>query len=200
MAALKFDAVETTLGAMFRDECVARDDLVDLGVADGLGHLTEQRIGDRGRRPHRKSAEHAARLTTVVIDLGEDRNTMTVHRVGDALVSGDHVAMEAVNEFLVGPVRGVRAVFLGDDEPGSTRGARGVVRGVLFGGFSVAGVVGEVRTEDDAITRAHGSELQGSPQVLVRHRPKRYARPRSLFMFWVGERTESVRSPTQNEG
>ena len=45
--ALQFDAVEAALGAVLGDERVAGDDLVDLGVGDGLGHLAEQRVGDR---------------------------------------------------------------------------------------------------------------------------------------------------------
>ena len=51
VAALQLDAVEAALGAVLGDQRVAGDDLVDLGVGDGLGHLAEQRVGDRRTAP-----------------------------------------------------------------------------------------------------------------------------------------------------
>ena len=47
MAALQFNAVESTLGAVFRDLRITGGDLVDLGVGHSLWNLAKQRIGDR---------------------------------------------------------------------------------------------------------------------------------------------------------
>ena len=59
--------------------------------------------------------------------------------------------MKSVDEFFVRPIGGMRAVFFGDDESGATGSASRVIRGVLSSGFTVAGVVGQVGTEYDAV-------------------------------------------------
>ncbi|MEY3823492.1 MAG: hypothetical protein RL628_1600, partial [Actinomycetota bacterium] len=94
---------------------------------------------------------------------GKDRHAMTMNRIGDALVARDHVAMKTVNEFLVGPVGGVRAVLFGDDEPGAASCTRRVVVGVLLGGLTIAGVVGEVGAKDDAVAGRHRPEFKRCP-------------------------------------
>ena len=66
------------LGAMFGDGCVAGHDRVDLVPGDRLGHLAEQRIGDRRGRPDGETGVHRRGLAPVVVDLGEDRRAMTV--------------------------------------------------------------------------------------------------------------------------
>ena len=169
VAALQFDAVEPTLCAVLGDHRVAGDDLVDLGLVDRFGHLAEQRVGHCRRCPHRHARVHAAGLTSVVVDLGEDGHAVPVNGIGDGSVAGDDVAVEPVDELLVGPVGRVCAVLLGDDEPGATGGACGVVRGMLLGGPAIARVVGEVRAEDDAVAGGDRPELQRGPQVPVGH-------------------------------
>ena len=163
MTALQFNAVKTTFGTMFGNCDVTRDDLIDLGMSDSFGNFAKEGIGNRRRRPHRKTTEHAAGLTTVVVDLGKDRHAMAMDSIGDALVARDHVAMKTVNEFLVGPVGGVGAVLFGDDESGTARCTRRVVIGVLLGGLAVAGVVGEVGAKDNAVAGRHRPEFKRCP-------------------------------------
>ena len=67
-----------------------------------------------------------------MVDLGEDRHPVTVHRLGDPPVAGDHVTVEAVDQLLVGPVGRMGGVLLGDDQPGAAGGSLRVVGGVLF--------------------------------------------------------------------
>ena len=163
MTALQFNAVKTTFGTMFGDGDVARNDLVNFGVRDGLGYFSKEGIGNCRWRPNGKATEHAACLTAVVIDLGKDRHAMTMNRIGDALVARDHVAMKTMNQFFIGPVGGVGAVLFGDDESGTTSGAGCVVVGVLLGGLTIAGVVGEVGAKDDAVAGRHRPEFKRCP-------------------------------------
>ena len=167
VAALQLDAVEPTLRAVLGDECVAGDDLVDLGMRDGLRHLTEQRVGDCRGCPHGQAGVHAAGLAAVVVDLSEDRHPMAMDRFCDGSVARNHVAMKAVDQLFVRPVRGVRAVLFGDDQASAASRTRRVVGGVLLGRLAVACVVGEVRAEHDAVARRHRPQLQRSPQVPV---------------------------------
>ena len=44
--------------------------------------------------------------------------------------------MKPVNEFFVGPIGGMGAVFLGDNQTRSASGTGGVVIGVLIRGFA----------------------------------------------------------------
>ena len=169
VAALQLDAVEATLGTVLGHERVAGDDLVDLGAVDRLRYLAEQRVGHGRWRPHRQAREHRGRLSAVVVDLSEDRCAMSVHGVGDPPVAGDHVAVEAVDQLLVRPVGGMGRVLLGDDQPGSAGGAGRVVRRVLFGGLAVTCVVREVGAEDDAVAGSDRPQLEGGPQIPVRH-------------------------------
>ena len=169
VAALQLDAVEAALGAVLGDERVAGDDLVDLGRRDRLGHLAEQRIGDRRRRPHRQPGVHRRGLAAVVVDLGEDRDPVAVDGVGDPAVAGDDLAVEAVDQLLVRPVGRVGGVLLGDDQAGAAGGAGAVVGGVLLGRQAVAGVVREVGREHDPVAGRDGTELERGPQVAVRH-------------------------------
>ncbi len=149
--ALQLDPVEAARPAVAGDERVAGDDLGDLACVDRLRHLAEQRVGDRRRRPDRQARVHPRALPAVVVDLGEDRDVVAVHGVGDRAVAGDDLGPEAVDELLVGPVGRVGRVLLGDDEPGAAGGPRGVVRGVALGREPVLGVVRQVGREDDAV-------------------------------------------------
>ncbi|CAB4912027.1 unannotated protein [freshwater metagenome] len=148
---------------MFGNSDVTRDDLIDLGMSDGFRNFAKEGIGNSRWCPHRKTTEHAARLTTVVVDLGKDRHAMTMDGIGDSLVARNHIAVKTVNEFLVRPVGGVRAVLFGDDESGATRCTRGVVVGMLLGGLAITGVVGEVGAEDNAVSGRHWPELKRCP-------------------------------------
>ena len=163
MTALQFNAVKTTFGTMFGNCDVTRNDLVDFGVRDSFRYFAKEGIGNCRRRPHRKTTEHAAGLTTVVIDLGKDRHAMTMNRIGDALVARDHVSMKTMNEFFVGPVGGVRAVLFGDDESGTARCTRRVVVGMLLGGLAITGVVSEVGAKDNAVAGRHRPEFKRCP-------------------------------------
>ena len=163
MTALQFNAVKATFGTMFGNGDVARDDLINFGVRDSFGNFAKEGIGNRRRCPHRKTTEHAAGLTTVVVDLGKDRHAMAMDSIGDALVARDHVAMKTVNEFLVRPVGGVGAVFFSDDEPGAARCTRRVVVGMLLGGLAVTGVVSEVGAKDNAVAGRHRPEFKRCP-------------------------------------
>ncbi len=159
--ALQLDAVEAPLGAVRRHCGIGIHDLGDLVVVDRLGDLTEQRVGHCGGSPHRQPRVHRGGLAPVVVDLGEYGHPVAVHRVGDPAVTGNHVAVEAVYQLLVGPVRGVGGVLLGDYQSRAAGGALGVVGGVLVGGKTVVRVVGEVRGEDDPVAHRDGSELCG---------------------------------------
>ena len=107
VAALQFDAVEATLGAVFGDQAYPAMISSISACGDGLGDFAEQRVGDRRRRPDRQARVHRTRLPAVVVDLGEDRDSMAVHGVGDRAIARDDVAVEAVDELLVRPVGGV---------------------------------------------------------------------------------------------
>ena len=163
MTALQFNAIKSTFGTVLGNGDVARNDLVNFGVRDGLGYFAKQRIGNCRRRPNGEATEHAAGLSAVVIDLGKNRHAMTMNRIGDALVARDHVAMKTVNEFFVRPVGGVGAVLFSDDESGTASGTGGVVVGVLLGGLAIAGVVGEVGAKDDAVSGRHWPEFKRCP-------------------------------------
>ena len=156
---------------MFGHLRITGDDLVDLGSSDSLRHLAKQRIGDRRRCPHRQPRVHRTGLTTVVVDLGEDRDAVTVNGVGDRPIPGDHITMEAVDQLLVRPIRRMRRMLLGDDQAGAAGSPRRVVRSVLLGRLAIAGVVGEVGAEDDAVADGDGTERQRSPQVPVAPSP-----------------------------
>ena len=179
-----------------------------------LGTSRNSGIGDGRRGPHRQARVHRAGLSAVVVDLGEDRHVMAMHRIGHLPVAGDHVAMEAVDQLLVRPIGGMCRVLLGDDQAGATRGARRVVRGVLLGRLAVAGVVGEVRAEDDSVACRDRTDRQRSPEVAIGHRwvrlpmlgstvscatsysaSKKY--PRTGVMRWL--RPPSQRSPRPNQ-
>ena len=172
--ALQLDPVESTFGAVLGDRRVTGHDLLDLCRRDRLRHLPEERIGDRRRRPHREPGVHRAGLTAVVVDLGEDRHPVAMHRLGDPSVAGDDVAMEAVDELLVRPVGRMGRVLLGDDQPGATRRPSAVVRRVLLGGFAVAGVVREVGAEHDPVAGGDRADRQRCPEVPVRHHARGY--------------------------
>jgi hypothetical protein len=159
--ALELDPVEAALGTVLRNQRVPGHDLVDLGLVDRLGDLPEEGVGDGGRRPHRSARVHGRGLAAVVVDLGEDRRAVTVHGLSDAAVAGDHLAVEAVDQLLVGPVRRMRRVLLGDDEAGAALGAGAVVRGVLLGGPAVPRVVREVRAEHDPVAHVTGPSASG---------------------------------------
>ena len=163
MTALQFNAIKSTFGTVLGNGDIARNDLVDFGVGDGLRYFAKQRIGNCRWRPNGEATEHAARLTAVVIDLGKNRHAMTMNRIGDALVARDHVAMKTMNQFFIGPVGGVGAVLFGDDESGTASGTGGVVVGVLLGGLAIAGVVGEVGAKDDAVSGRHWPEFKRCP-------------------------------------
>lgn len=159
MTALQFNAVKTTFGTMFGDSYVTRDDLINLGVRDGFRNLAEEGIGNRRRCPHWKTTEHAARLTTVVVDLGKDRHAMAVDRIGDSLVARDHVATKTMDQLLIGPVGGVCTVLLGDDKARAARCTRRIVVGMLLGGFAITGIVGEVSAKDNSVSGRYRPEL-----------------------------------------
>ena len=171
VGALELDAVEPPGHAVGGDGGVAVDDLGDLVGLDRLRHLAEQRVGDGARRPHRQSGVHGGRLAAVVVDLGEDRHAVGVHGVGDPPVAVDHLGVEAVDQLLVGPVRRVGRVLLGDDEAGPAGGPGRVVGGVLLGGQAVGGVVGEVGREHDAVGHRDRAQPQRGEQVPVPARP-----------------------------
>ena len=88
---------------------------------------------------------------------------MAMDSIGDAFVARDHVVMKTVNQFLVGPVGGVRAVLFGDDESGTARCTRRVVVGMLLGGLAIAGVVSEVSAKDNAVAGRHRPEFKRCP-------------------------------------
>ena len=87
---------------------------------------------------------------------------MAVNGVRDRPIPGDHIAMEAVDQFLVWPVRRMRRMLFCDDEAGAASRTRRVVSRVLLGRLAIVGVVGEVGTEDDAIADGDGTERKRS--------------------------------------
>jgi hypothetical protein len=84
---------------------------------------------------------------------------MAVNFISDSLVPRYDITMESMDQLFIGPVCGMGTVLLGDDESGSTSSACGVIGGVLFGGQTIAGVIGEVRAENDTVPSCDGSEL-----------------------------------------
>ncbi len=175
LRALQFHAVEPALGAVPGDAGVAGHDLRDLVRLHRLGHLAEQRVGDRAGRLHREPGVHPGGLAAVVVQLGQDRDPVRVHRVREAPVAGDHLGPVALDQLLVGPVRRVGGVLLGDDQPGTAGRAPRVVGGVLPGWQPVARVVGQVGGEHHPVGQRQRAHPQRGEQVPVRapgvHRP-----------------------------
>ena len=167
MRALEFDTVEAASDAVPGHCGVSIDDLGNFVELDGFGDLAEQRVRHGARCPHRQPRVHRRGLSAVVIDLGQDRHAVDMDGIGDLAVAVDHVGVEAMDELLVGPVRRVGGVLLGDDEPGPAgRPGRGV-GGVLVGGPTIGGVVRQVRGEDDAVGHRHRSDAQRTEEMLV---------------------------------
>ena len=169
MAALQFNAIEATFGAIFGNGHIAGDDVANFFVRYGFWYFTKQRVGNGTGGPHRHAAVHAACLAAVVIDLGKNWRAVAMHCRRDASVTRNHIAMETVNQFLIRPVGGMRGVLFGDDEPRATFGASGVIGGVLFGWLAIAGVVREMRAKHQSIFCGDWTQLQGGPQVAVTH-------------------------------
>ena len=88
---------------MLGDHGEAGDDLVDLGHGDGLGPRgTVGQATAEGAQTG--SREYIDDLAAVVVDLGEDRDVVAVDASVIGRYPGDHLAVETVDELLVGPV------------------------------------------------------------------------------------------------
>ena len=83
------------------------------------------------------------------------------------LYPGYHVAMEAVNQLLIGPVGGMGGMFLSDDEPSTTTGPSLVICGVLLGRQPIFGIVGEVCTKHHPIPDGDWPQLQRLKQIAI---------------------------------
>ena len=55
-----------------------------------------------------------------MVDLGEDGRSMSMDCFGHCEVARNDIAMESVDQFLVGPVGRMCRVFLGDDQARAT--------------------------------------------------------------------------------
>ena len=114
---MQFHAIESAFRAVPGHRGVAGHDLGDLVPLHGLGHLAEHRVRHWAGRPHGQPGEHRRGLAAVVVQLGEDRHVVRVHRCGHLPIAGDDRPVEAVDQLLVGPVGGMSRVLLGDDQP-----------------------------------------------------------------------------------
>ncbi len=86
-----------------------------------------------------------------------------MYSIRDLFVARDDITMKPVNEFFVGPIGGMGAVFLGDNQTRSAGGTGSVIIGVLIGGLAILGIVRQVRTKDDAVASLDWSKLQRCP-------------------------------------
>ncbi len=168
LRALQLDPVEPALRTVPGDAGVAGHDRGDLVRPGRRGHLAEQRVRDRARRLYREPGVHPGGLAAVVVQLGQHRNPVRVHGRGDPPVAGDHLGPVALDQLLVGLVRRVSRMLLGDDQPGPAGRAPRVVRGVLLGGQPVAGVVGQVGGEHHPVGQRERAHPQRAEQVPVR--------------------------------
>ena len=84
---------------------------------------------------------------------------MAMYSICDLFVARDDITMKPVNEFFIGPIGGMGAVFLGDNQTRSTSSTGSVIIGVLICGLAILGVVRQVRTKDDAVASLNWSKL-----------------------------------------
>ena len=108
MAALQFDAVESAFCTILGNGDIASNDVVNIALSDCFRYFAKERVGNCTRCPYRKPAVHAARLPSVVVDLRKNRCAVLVYRRCDVAVTRYDVSVEAVDEFFVWPVGGMR--------------------------------------------------------------------------------------------
>ena len=164
MRTLQLNAIEPAPFRIAGDRRVAVDDLMDVFVFHRLRHFSEQRVGDRRWRPGRQAGEHAAALATVVVDLGQNRNALGVHHLGDSPVCGDHGRIESVDQLLVRMVGGVDGVLLGDDQTHPAARPLAIVVSMTIGRHVVFGIVGQVRGKHDAVLHRDVAHLERGEQ------------------------------------
>ena len=108
MTALQFNAIEPTFSTVLCNGDVASNDVVNIALSDCFRYFAKEWVGNCTRCPHRQTAVHAAGLAAVVVDLRKNRCAVLVHRRCDVAVTRYDVAVEAVDEFFVWPVGGMR--------------------------------------------------------------------------------------------
>ena len=84
---------------------------------------------------------------------------MAMHSIRDLFVARDDITMKPVDQLFIGPIGGMGAVFLGDNQTRSTSSTGSVIIGVLICGLAILGVVRQVRTKDDAVASLNWSKL-----------------------------------------
>ena len=84
---------------------------------------------------------------------------MAMHSIRDLFVARDDITMKPVDQLFIGPIGGMGAVFLGDNQTCSTSSTGSVIIGVLICGLAILGVVRQVRTKDDAVASLNWSKL-----------------------------------------
>ena len=164
MRALQLHPVEPPLDTPAGDQRVAGRDFVYLRLAHRHRRLAEQGVGHRRRRPDRQAGIHPAALPPVVIDLGQNGNALIVNPIGYEPVTVQHLRLEGVDHFFVGPVGGMGGVLFGDDQPHSAAGPCFVIGGVLLAGQSVYRIVGQMGGEHNPVVEPKRTYLQRREQ------------------------------------
>ena len=143
------------------------DDLLDHLGAQGLGDDLEPLLwcvtGSHSPRGHSTLAVHD--LATGVEELGEDRGTVTVDRLGDGPVSGDRGIVSGHEHMVRIPGGLVDTGDLEDDEPAPALGSRLVVGDEVIADRPVVIEDGVVARGHDAIADGSGAQSDGFEEV-----------------------------------
>ncbi len=167
MAGDDLDAVDSGVGDALCGASIAGDDVLDLGGGQRFGDDLETllRFVARGFGAGRHSALAVHDFAAGVEELGEDRGTVTVDRLGDGLVSG-HGGFVGGHEDVAGVAGGfVDAGDLENDEPGPALRAGFVVGDEVVADVAVVVEDGVVAGGDDAVADRRGAQRDGFEEV-----------------------------------
>src|SRR6266567_4269421 len=162
------DAEANGLGAAFA--CLAREGGYEGIAAHDLGDLFRLKLFAHlamdGVRQWRWSKDGAARidaagLHAVVVDLREHAGTVFVNCAGHTPVSGNHVGIKTMDQFLISPIARVDRLLLCNDEATATLRALGIVGDEARPGQVLFGEVRQVGREDDAIRNNRLADAYG---------------------------------------
>ena len=108
MAALQLNAIEPAFCTVLSNSDIASNDVVNIALSNCFRYFAKEWVGNCTRCPHRKTAVHAACLAAIVVDLRKNGCAVLVNCRRDVAVARYDISVEAVDEFFVWPVGGMR--------------------------------------------------------------------------------------------